>query len=269
MHEVALAYPHSNEVGHNFHASMMQLVAYDFENGRHLGPSLTIRCNAGGVDEARNKIAADLCTMDERVQWVWWQDTDMGFAPYHLARLLEVADPVQRPIVGALCFAWKEVAVDGLGGFHCVPRPTLFDWVEHDDGHKRFTGKVDWPRDEVIQVAGTGTGSLLIHRSVMEAIAENADDQGQWFDRLRGSDGGRLGEDISFCVRATALGFPIHVDTSLKTNHLKQLWVDERVFDQQMVIARIAAQVSDAGTGEVTLEPEPRNRAERRAASRA
>ena len=79
----------------------------------------------------------------------------------------------------------------------------------------------------------------------------------------------QVGEDVTFCMRAGLLGFPIHVDTSLKTNHLKQLWVDERIFDQMMVVAKIAAQLDDADSGHVTLQPEARNRAERRAAARA
>ncbi len=269
MGDVALCYPHGNEVGHNFHLSMMRLLAYDFEHGQRIGPWLMMRSGSGGIDEARNEITADFLKLPDSVEWMWWQDTDMGFEADHLEKLLAAADPVERPIVGALCFAWKESALDGLGGFYCVPRPTIFDWIEHDDGHKRFTGKAEWDRDQLLQLAGTGTGSLLVHRSVVEAIAAEADTQGLWFDRLRGSDGKRLGEDISFCVRATAAGFPIHVDTSLKTNHLKQLWVDERIFDQMMVVAKIAAQLDDADSGHVTLQPEARNRAERRAAARA
>lgn len=268
-HDVAICYPHPNDVGHNFHQSFCQLLAYDFANGQRLGPWLAMRCGAGGLVEARNQITQDFLKLDESVEWMWWQDVDMGFAPWHLDRLLKVADPVERPIVGALCFAWKETTLDGIGGFYCVPRPTIYDWVEHEDGHKRFTGKVEWPRDEVIQVAGTGTGSLLVHRSVMEAIAETAETEGDWFDRLRGSDGKRLGEDISFCVRATSKGFPIHVDTGLKTNHLKNVWVDERIYDQHLVLTQVLAQMEAEGELEVDVETPPLgNRAQRRAKAR-
>jgi hypothetical protein len=53
---------------------------------------------------------------------------------------------------------------------------------------------------------------------------------GGWFDRLRGTDGSLLGEDISFCIRAGAAGFPIHVDTGVRTTHHKHLWLGEGDF---------------------------------------
>ena len=238
-HDVVLAYLHPNQVGHNFHQSLLRMVMWDSQHDRRLGQYLTMRSGSGGIVEARNDVYRQFLELDSTSEWCLWIDADMGFDCDALDQLLAVADPVERPIVGGLCFAWKEVQPDGLGGYHCVARPTIFDWVEHPDGHKRFTGVHDYPRNEVVQCAGTGTAFLLVHRSVIEAVAATADDQGAWFDRLKGSDGSRLGEDISFCVRAASCGFPIHVHTGVVTNHLKELWVDDAVYAQQQTLGRL------------------------------
>jgi len=244
-HDVAVAYLHPNTVGHNFHQSLLQLALYDQHNHNRLGQWLTMRSGSGGIVEARNQIHEQVADLPSSIQWLLWIDADMGFAPDSLDRLLAAADPVDRPIVGGLCFAWKEIQPDGLNGFHCVARPTIFDWVEHDDGHKRFTGVVEFPTDEVMSCAATGTAFLLVHRSVVERVAESRDTHGRWFDRIKGSDGSLLGEDISFCVRATAAGFPIHVHTGVVTNHLKELWVTDAVYDQERLIHSVMARTAD------------------------
>jgi hypothetical protein len=243
--DVAVAYLHPNQVGHNFHQSMLQMVMWDFQNHQRLGQYLTMRAGSGGIVEARNQLAEQFLQLDDQIEWLFWIDADMGFPADGLQRLLEVADPVERPVVGGLCFAWKEIEPDGLNGYHCVARPTLFDWVEHSDGVKRFTGVVDYPRDQVVQCAATGTAFLLMHRSAVAAISEDQ----RPFDRLRGTDGSLLGEDISACVRLTAAGIPIHVHTGVHTNHLKEAWISEAVYDQERIITQVMAnQQADART---------------------
>jgi GT2 family glycosyltransferase len=216
---------------------MIQLVLWDAQHDGRLGQWLSMRSGSGGIVEARNQVHEQVADLDASIQWLFWIDADMGFEADALDRLLAAADPVERPVVGGLCFAWKEIQPDGMSGYHCVSRPTIFDWVEHPDGHKRFTGVVDYPRNELVQCAGTGTAFLLVHRSVIEAVGANVEEQGRWFDRIKGSDGSKLGEDISFCVRVTAAGFPIHVHTGIRTNHLKEAWISESVFDSERVVA--------------------------------
>lgn len=36
-----------------------------------------------------------------------------------------------------------------------------------------------------------------------------------------------LSEDLSFCAKAVACGFPVHVDTRVNTSHLKPIWLSE------------------------------------------
>lgn len=204
----------------------MNLMAWDITHDRRLGPWAKVRCAPGGIPEGRNDLVAGL--LEEGVEWMFMIDADMGFEPTTLDRLHAIADPVERPIVGGLCFAQREVAGDGMNGFFCLARPTIYDWVEHPDGHKRMTGRADYPINSLTKADATGGACLLIHRSVFERIL---DEYGPvWFDRVRGSDGSRLGEDISFFVRCGALEIPLHIHTGIRTNHHKECWVGETDF---------------------------------------
>lgn len=224
--DVLLAYLHPNDVSASFHQSLLGLLGWDLTHDHRLGPWANVRCATGGIPEGRNQVAAQM--LAEPVEWLFMIDADMGFAPDTLDRLLAVADPVHRPVVGGLCFAHREQHGDGLNGFRCEARPTIYDWVEHPDGHRRFTGVAHYPVNSLMRAGATGAACLLIHRTAIEAIRDLHGPA--WFDRLRGSDGSLLGEDISFCVRLGAVGMPLYIHTGIKTNHHKQLWVGESDF---------------------------------------
>jgi hypothetical protein len=84
--------------------------------------------------------------------------------------------------------------------------------------------------NSLVQCAATGGAFILIHRSVFERIKES---EGEcWFDRVRGTDGSLIGEDISFFVRCQALDIPLFIHTGIRTTHLKNLWLGESDFWQ-------------------------------------
>lgn len=223
---VTVAYVHPDEVAHSWHMSLMEMVGWDFaHHGRIMrGGWLAMSYGAGGVVTARNEAIKQFLS-DREADWLFWVDTDMGFPPDAVDCLLEVADPVHRPVVGALCFAQKETTSDGMGGYRCEPRPTIFDWVQTDGGGT-FQGRRTYPVNTVMQCAGTGSAAILIHRTVLERIA--AEFGPVWYDRIPNPAlGGLIGEDLSFCARAQALGIPLFVHTGVKTTHLKHLWLQE------------------------------------------
>lgn len=225
--KVALAYVHDDD-GRvtSFEESLLGLVSYDATHGRHLAHDhgrMPIRYGTDGLPAARNTVAAAVVTSD--VDWLLWVDTDMGFAPDTLDRLLAAADPATRPIVGALCFAQRQVAHDGLGGYRTQPMPTLFDWRSGDDGEPRFASVPMYPVNALMSVGATGSACILIHRSALERIAEAMGPT--WYDRTPGTDGKLLGEDISFCVRAAVCEIPVFVHTGVRTTHFKTRWLGE------------------------------------------
>lgn len=230
---VALAYVHDVEVAYSWHHSITQLLMFDGMNhGRIMrGGYIGIRCaKSADLIDSRNKAVQGFLTKD--AEWMFWIDTDMGFEPDVVERLLSSADAKERPIVGGLCFAQKEVAQDGMGGFATRPRVTILDYVDVDGKGNRFIGRANYPVNALVKCAGTGAACIVIHRSVFEAIQKEYGDT--WYNRIPGVDGTLLGEDVSFCVRAGSLGFPIHVNTAAKTSHFKNLWVQEADFWQMM-----------------------------------
>jgi hypothetical protein len=226
--EVVAAWVHPTEVDASFMHSMLTLVGAELLGARRLERWMPVRCGSGGLIAARNDAATAFLTMED-AEWLWWVDTDMGFAPDALDRLLEVADPAERPIVGGLCFAQMEREVDGMGGYRTEIVPALYRWHEISDGRAGFVSWGNYPRDTVVDVAGTGSAFVLIHRSVFERIA--ADDRfqaGHWYDRmLNPLTGQLLGEDLSFCARARMVDLPIYVHTGVLTTHRKPRWVGQ------------------------------------------
>ncbi len=224
--DVVVTYLHPHDISASFFKSLQALVTYDRDRSPaewRLSHWNAISCGSGGLVEARNKSVKDF--LGQSGEWLLIVDSDMGFAPYALDQLLAAADPLERPIVGGLCFAFKETDPDGCGGFRCAPRVTILDWVQIGDDPPKFMGRTAYPVNAVTQCAATGAAFLLVHRSVLERIqAENGD---HWFTRVPGTDGQLLGEDISFCLRAGAIGIPVHVHTGVKTTHHKSIWVGE------------------------------------------
>lgn len=231
--KVALAYVHA-DAGRvtSFEDSLAAMKDWDATHGKYLSQRFAVRYGTDGIVAARNQVAAQMVTSD--CDWLLWVDTDMGFDADALDKLLMVADPVARPVVGGLCFAARQYAHDGMNGYWTRPQPTLYDWKDNPDGGSGFVITPMYPVNALMQVSATGSAFILIHRSVFERIAETvipgtAEKIGAaWYDRTPAPNGELLGEDISFCVRANLAGIPVHVHTGVRTSHYKAQWLQEK-----------------------------------------
>jgi GT2 family glycosyltransferase len=222
--DVLLAYLHPDNVSASFHASLLELIQHDATHNRRLAQWVKVECASGGIPEGRNQAVEQMLSTD--CEWLLFVDADMGFEGDILDRLLEVADPVERPIIGGLCFAARKVGTDDRGGSRIVAQPTLFDLVDHGDGFgPRMTGRNHFPPNTVAKVDGTGAAMLLIHRSVLTRIADKWG--ATWFDRVKSTDGSLMGEDIAFFTRCVALEIPTFVHTGAKTTHAKTIWLSD------------------------------------------
>lgn len=236
---VTVAYVHQNEVTYSWHHSMVELVGYDMStSGRIMaGGYISMRCGSDGLVEARNRAVRHFLE-DRPADWLWWVDTDMGFAPDTIERLLEAADPAERPVVGGLCFSMRETESDEMGGWHTAPTPTVFDWAKIDtaDGEQQgFAVRWDYPSDTLTQVAGTGSACILIHRSVFERLADKFGPI--WYNRVPNTTTGQLlSEDLSFCLRAGAANIPVHVHTGVRTTHQKPVWLAEQDYVRYLLL---------------------------------
>jgi len=224
---VQMAYLHPHTVSHSFHESVMRLTVWDQAHDGHLlgtGGPFMMACSTNGIVEARNKITRQW--LDETPhEWLWFVDTDMGFKPDTVDRLLAAADPVERPVMGALCFGVQEIAYDGMGGRRLRPAPTIYMPNQDAQGRRGFSTRWHYPKNTVLQVGATGAACLLIHRGTAEKVRAQYGDA--WFDPFRYDDGRRLGEDLSFCARLGSAAIPVFVHTGVKTTHHKQMWVGE------------------------------------------
>jgi GT2 family glycosyltransferase len=248
---VAVAYVHSDKVLYSWHHSLIQLLDHDLANKARIwsGGWVAIRCGTDGLAQARNTAVRDFLR-DSTAQWLWWVDTDMGFAPDTVDRLFDAADPAVRPIVGALCFANREVDNDGMGGRRALAAPVILHW-RTVDGEAGFDTRWDYPADTVVRCDGVGMACVLIHRSVFERVAEQFGPN--WYSRTRNpSTNEMISEDLSFCVRVNALDIPIHVHTGVKTTHAKRIWLAEEDYWRQRALNAPPPQVAPAGPVERT-----------------
>lgn len=246
---VVVAYVHSSTVTYSWYHSMTELIGWDLLNHNRVirGGYIGIRAGTDGMTLARNKAVQDF--LDEKnAQWLFWIDTDMGFPPDTVDRLIEAADPVDRPIVGALCFGQEEYLDDGLGGFRCRAVPTIYDWVNTGE-QMGFGVRWQYPLNTLTQVGATGAACILIHRGVFEKMR---DQYGLiWYDRVPNTTSGQLlGEDFSFSLRAGAMGIPMYVHTGVKVTHYKNVWLAEDDYWRQ-----VAMDAQQSGNGPAVAPP--------------
>lgn len=222
-----------------FGLSLRDLFLYDVA-----GPQRIVRPGGGemrkivgamGVAAGRNDLARSFLD-DHDAEWLWFVDTDMGFAPDTVDRLIKAADPELRPVMGGLCFAMKRAARGDFYAERMRIQPTVYEYLELED-EVGFRPIGDYKRGQVVQVAGTGAACLLIHRGALEKVREHHGDA--WFDPITHATGDKgrprtFSEDLSFCIRLAAVSVPVHVDTSVKTTHEKGgVFLDEETFDAQ------------------------------------
>lgn len=176
---------------------------------------------SGNLAKARNRLVVEFLDHHPECDWLWFCDTDMVFPPDTLHRLVARATECDVKILGALC-----VIVTAEGAV-----PTMF--VPDDKAVTRVM--LDYVDNQVAQVAATGTGCLLVHRSVLEDMRAKANGSANaWFGYdIHTTDAGEwvLGEDISFCLRAGEAGHATHVDTTMHVGHHKgpKVWWPEDV----------------------------------------
>lgn len=224
--DTVIAFIHGPDVSASFERSKEQLFMYDSVTNQRIKNRITAYCSSGGLAEGRNTLAQSFLEGD--CDWMLMVDADMGFEPDILDKLLSVADPDTKPIIGGLCFANRQIVTDSMGGFVTRAYPTILNWTKCDDGFHRFVGQMHYPVNSLISAGATGAAMLLIHRNVFERIRETYDDH--FFTRIMGDDDVMISEDISFFDRCRDLEIPLFIHTGARTSHAKISWIAEMDF---------------------------------------
>lgn len=229
---VAVAYVHQDTASMSFVHSVIKMIAHDMNHECRVirGGWVAVHSGTGGLIEARNMAVASFLEED-KAPWMLWVDTDMGFEADALERLLAEADPVERPVVGGLCFSQRELGADNFSGYRTAATPTIYDWGEVD-GKQGFIVRYNYEPGKLLQCKGTGSAFILIHRSVFERVREQFGPV--WYVRIPNPQTGQLfSEDLSFCVRLGAMDIPVYVDTRVEASHHKGVWLSQEVYLMQ------------------------------------
>lgn len=219
-----------------FFGSMFTAGRWDLAEGGVLNPKVPLILITGGPSLAgkRNKVVEAF--LETESEWLLFVDTDQDFDADLPSRMVASADPVERPILSALIMADRGDKV----GLRIGPACTIW----HED---RFIVPPFIPDEQHWQVSTAGTGCILIHRSVLERLAElHAEDAFPWFKHGQRNDPetgkpDEMSEDYVFSLRAAAAGFPIVVDTTIEVGHVKRRTLTSADFYAQPGVAPPAA----------------------------
>jgi GT2 family glycosyltransferase len=229
-------------VNGEFAECLLGLVDYDDRNNRRViggRGGFFSKISSANISHARNEICRQFLEIGT-APWLLMLDTDMTFEPDLIERLLEFADEDKAPIVGGLCFAMDEER---------NLFPTLYD-LTGVPGALEFVRYHEFAPDAMMQVAATGAACLLIHRSALEKVRDYVDEGAPagragfsqampWFQETVYYDR-RIGEDVTFCLRAGKAGVPVYVNTAVKLGHIKHfaLTYDRYVAQRAIEYAR-------------------------------
>ena len=146
---------------------------------------------------------------------VLWIDSDMTFPADTLIRLSEDMDKGLDMVCG-IYFTRKPPILPAIHKY--------LKWQIKEDGWvdtdcKCFT---DYPENSLFEIACCGFGCVMTSTKLLKAMNEK---YGSPFYPLMG-----MGEDTTFCWRATQNGFKIYCDSRVKVGHIGQYVFDEETW---------------------------------------
>lgn len=224
MRDVVIGYLHGDLITTPFHHSLLRTFIYDLCNNNRILNFIPVYAsvNIGGP---RNRIVREF--LDGSGEWLWMLDTDATFDGDLLDRLLDVADPTDIPILGALTHRLQDTGTADPSGMpvrSVVPVAYQDTTVDGElVGYSTLTAHTG---DGLLEVDETGCHCLLIHRDVLTKMT--SDHPYPWFSETILPNGTTCGEDITFCRQARQAGFPIHIDTRLEAGHAKMMVLTSR-----------------------------------------
>lgn len=218
---VCVAFIHPGETSAYFTTSLLASMLYDQATDRHI-VAIVNEWSSANVSAARNTLTRIFLEEKTEAEWLLFIDADMGWEHDAVHRLVQSADPKERPIVGGLCFGARAGQLF----------PTIYQLIEVD-GRPTTVRVDDFEPDSLVKCAATGAAFLLIHRSVIEAMhAKQFNAAFPWFQETELA-GQPAGEDITFGLRAGLLGYPVHVNTGVHIGHHKSQLLTVELYQQQ------------------------------------
>jgi hypothetical protein len=206
---------------------------------KQLGQLVSLQ-GSGVISRLRNQIV-DTYLNKTTDEWLLQIDTDQRFTTKDFKKLLEAADADERPIVSGVVHGGWEV-----GEIYLEPVPCIFR-LGSDNALYAYH---DYPADSIVEIDACGTGAILVHRRVFEAIRDSADTTHQgtkWgFYQDMPVHGEWVGEDLLWCIRAKQLGFKIHAHTGVQMEHQRKQWIGKKQHDDFGRFKKVRLQTKEA-----------------------
>lgn len=227
---VCLAYIHPGDTAGCFTESLGQTLILD--GGRHINTVIGMQASPR-IAAARCEMVSKFLEMND--DWLWFVDADMAWTPDMAGLLFNTAHKDRTPVLGGLCFAGGRSY-----GETGKPKmwPTIYELIDAGGGTPGVRPVKDYARDQLVQVGATGAAFILIHRKVLEKMAkqyargpDGLPNPYPWFSETV-MKGQQYGEDVTFCLRAQACGFPVFVHTGVKVKHRKAMYLDQEMYDE-------------------------------------
>ena len=182
-------------------------------NGIELTHSMRVQGNQIG---RQRQVLFDYWADQIKSDWLLWIDSDIVVNMEVVAKLWDVADKINRPVVSGTYFISKENE-----GTLAKPYPALFfDVDEHSIQHVH-----PLPNNEVIKVDSAGFGFVLMHKSVIPALRAKFPDQ-SLFAEQEGLGDKYVGEDIVFFRKMKEAGITLYAHTGALVRHMKRFSLD-------------------------------------------
>lgn len=160
------------------------------------------------IYNSRNNLAT--MAVNKGVDYILWLDSDMMFPPDVLKRLLEDRD--------------KGDIITGIYYRRVQPfKPVLFSKLTIDDNGCSWEGYDDYPKEDCFEIAGCGFGCVLTPVNVFLDVLNK-------FDNMFAPIGG-VGEDLSFCWRASQCGYKIIADPQVQCGHIGHYVIDREFYE--------------------------------------
>ncbi len=175
------------------------------------------------VTRARQTIAAHFLA-DPTATHLLFIDADINYQVDQVLRLLQFDKDLCAGVYPLKKYDWEKVRQSALAGEEQLASAGLSYVIELDREFETING--------FGRVAQTGTGFLLIKRSVFEIMAKKYPElryqtdgpvpreAHAFFNCLIDEQGSYLSEDYSFCKRWTDMGGEIWVDLNSRLNHM-------------------------------------------------
>ena len=183
------------------------------------------------VDRNRDMAIDWFLPHEEKPEWLLFLDSDMEH-PFEVGSRLAAWG---KPIVGGLYFhrashmphvykrGYDTTDSYGQEVHRWVAQDVVvYDWIEKT-GVPMMDGALAWDTtDALFECDAVGTGSLIVHRSVLESM------EPPWFRYFDGN----MSEDLQFCLRAQKMGLPIYADLSTQSGHYNVIPTGQAQFRQ-------------------------------------